>query len=154
MRTALDELGRPVFGLTGPLAREGVMNGHGGKPCNQVTMLYRSGEARTEVTTSRHPLGGTDRLVHDVLFRSIPDPVRLPLTITVTERLVMIPVSDVQTQFRVLEATDGTWVAAGGFEKPSRADGDWHADRRAGARRGRTQLLIAKAQVARSSGRG
>jgi ribosomal protein S18 acetylase RimI-like enzyme len=117
MRRAADEFGRPIFGLAGPLAEEGVLNGHGGVPCEQVTLLYRSGGARIEVTTGRKPLGGTDRMVTDLLFRSSSSPPSLPWTLTLSERLVTIPVAGTTTQFRVMESSTGQWLAAGGLGK-------------------------------------
>ena len=117
MRTAAEEFGVPVFGLRRPNATEGVVNGHGGKPCTQITLLYRTPDWRLEVTTAATPLGGTDSLVRNVLVRAIPQKVHLPWSVTLDERLVMIPVDDTPTQFRVVEASTGDWMAAGGMKK-------------------------------------
>lgn len=112
---ALDELGPPIFGLAGPLAATGVVNGLSGRPCQEITVLYRPPGGRIEVTTSRRPLGGTDHLVLALLQASVPlGDVRLPFTITVDDRLVMLPVTKLRTQFRVLESTTGHWAAVGG----------------------------------------
>lgn len=40
--------------------------------------------------------------------------VRLPFTITVEERLVMLPITKLRTEFRVLESSTGHWEAVGG----------------------------------------
>lgn len=117
MRTAADELGPPVFGLLGPHGAEGVLNGHGGRPCSQMTLLYRTSDGRVEVTTGTTPLGGTDSLVRSVIMHSIPQKVRLPWSVSLDERLVMLPVDDTPTQFRVVTANTGDWAAAGGMKK-------------------------------------
>ena len=115
VRRALDEIGPPVFGLVGPLASSGVVNGTAGRPCDEITVLYRPPGGRIEVTTSRRPLGGTDHLVLALLQASVPlGNVALPFTLTVDERLVMLPVTKLRTQFRVLESTTGHWEAVGG----------------------------------------
>ena len=50
-------------------------------------------------------------------MRSIPQKVHLPWSVSLDERLVMIPVDDTLTQFRVVEADTGDWVAVGGMKK-------------------------------------
>lgn len=117
MRTAAEEFGAPVFGLRGPDAASGVVNGHGGKPCTQMTLLYRTPDWRVEVTTAAAPLGGIDNLVRNVLMRAIPQKVHLPWSVSLDERLAMIPVDDIPTQFRIVEANTGDWMAAGGMKK-------------------------------------
>lgn len=111
MRTAAEEFGLPVFGLRGPNAADGVVNGHGGKPCTRMTLLYQTPDWRVEVTTAAAPLGGTNNLVRNVLLRATPQKVRLPWSVRLDERLVMIPVDDTPTQFRVVEASTGDWIA-------------------------------------------
>ncbi|HSH61699.1 MAG TPA: hypothetical protein VK988_19035 [Acidimicrobiales bacterium] len=114
MQAAAEEFGSPIFGLLGPHAREGVFNGWGGRPCIQVTLLYRPAAGRIEVTTGAKPLGGTWNLVHNLLARSIPDDVRLPWGVSIDERLVMLPVGGTLTEFQVVVASTGDWMAAGG----------------------------------------
>lgn len=117
MRTAAEELGSPVFGLLGPHAGAGVVNGYGGRPCSQMTLLYRTADGRVEVTTGTKPLGGTDSLVRHVIMRSLPQKVRLPWSVCLDERLVMLPVEHTPTQFRVVTASTGDWLATGGMKK-------------------------------------
>lgn len=117
MRGAAEEFGVPVFGLLGPDAGAGVLNGTGGRPCSQVTLLYRTIAGRVEVTTGTRPLGGTNNLVRDVLMRAIPQKIRFPWSVSVDERLVVVSVEDTLTQFRVVTASTGDWVAAGGMKK-------------------------------------
>ena len=117
MRTAAEEFGPPVFGLLGPQASEGVLTAHGGRPCSQMMLLYQTADGRVEVTTGTRPLGGTDSLVRNVLLRSIPQKVRLPWSVGLDERLVMLPVDGTPTQFRVVTASTGDWLAAGGMKK-------------------------------------
>lgn len=114
MQAAAEEFGSPVFGLSGPHATEGVFNGHGGQPCTQVTLLYRLAAGRIEVTTGARPLGGTWNLVHNLLARAVPDEVRLPWSVSIDERMVMLPVGATPTKFRVIEASTGDSMAAGG----------------------------------------
>jgi len=117
MRTAAEEFGTPVFGLLGRHAGEGVLSGHVGRPCTQITLLYRTADGRVELTTGTKPLGGTYSLVRNVIMRSIPQKVHLPWSVGLDERLVMLPVDDTPTQFRVVTASTGDWLAAGGMKK-------------------------------------
>lgn len=112
---AAGELGPPIFGLTGPLARAGVLNGHGGRPCDQVTLLYRPTGMRIEVTTSTRPLLGIQPQATMVLSRAQMDEPTFPFTITLSERTVMIPISGTPTAFRAVESSTGHWQAAGDF---------------------------------------
>ena len=117
MRQAVEEFGQPVFGLWGDHAGAGVLSGHGGRPCNRVDLRYAVEDAVITVTTGSRPLGGTENLVRELLLRSVHHKTHLPWTVTIDERLVMLPVDGTQTQFRVVEATTGDWMAAGGLEK-------------------------------------
>ena len=56
-------------------------------------------------------------LVHLVLEAATRPKVTLPFSVTVTERLLMTRIGDGRAQFRVVEATTGHWVAAGGWKK-------------------------------------
>jgi hypothetical protein len=116
-RRAVEELGPPLFGLAEAAAGEGGIGGYGGAPCDQVTLRYETSAGPIEVTTARRPLGGTSNLVRQLLARSVPSKPRLPWTVTLDERLVMLPVLDIRTQFRVMHSSTGHWMAAGGFKK-------------------------------------
>lgn len=117
MRAAAEEFGVPVFGLLGPKDAHGVVNGFGGRPCNQMTLQYRTPYWQVEVTTATRPLGGTGNLVRRLIMSAIPEKLHLPWGVSLHERLVMIHVDDTPTQFRVVEADTGHWVAAGGMKK-------------------------------------
>ena len=118
VREVAERLGSPIFGLAGPTADAGVLSGHGSVAARNlyITLRYGEPERHVEITTGSKPLGGTERLVRDVIFRATWG-VRLPFDLSVDERLVMVPVLEVPTQFRVVQASVGHWSAAGGYKK-------------------------------------
>lgn len=113
---AVAEFGQPLYGLDGGDVT-GTMRGHSGKPTTWVILGFRTPEGQIEVTTSRHPLGGTGNLVDSLLRAEVREKIKFPWSMTIEERLVMLPVGRGRSQFRVLESSHGTWAAAGGFEK-------------------------------------
>ncbi len=59
-------------------------------------------------------------MVRDVIDRATRG-VRLPFELAVEERLAMLPVLDVSTQFRVVQTSVGHWAAAGGYKNGTSA---------------------------------
>jgi len=117
-RSKVDEFGSPILGLAGPLAAEGELGATlGGAPCTGVVLRYGGGTSQIEVTTGRHPLGGTWILLRRILEMAASPDAGLPFSVSVSERLLMLPVVDRSTQFRVVEATSGHWIAVGGWMK-------------------------------------
>ena len=118
IRSQVDEFGAPVFGLAGPRAADGELGATlGGAPNLGVVLRYGSGPSQVEVTTGRHPLGGTWILLRRILELAASPEATLPFAVSVTERLLMLPVADGRSQFRVVEATSGHWIAVGGWKK-------------------------------------
>lgn len=116
-REVAESIGDPVFGLAGPLARQGVLFHSRGGDGRLLGLRYDNGNSRSvQVTTGTSPQGGTTILVREVITSATHD-LRPPFTISVSERLVMVPVLAVPTQFRVIETSNGHWLAAGGFKK-------------------------------------
>jgi len=116
LRENVERLGEPVFGLAGPLAASGQVSSWAcwGRP--HITLRFGPPDALVEVATGTLSLGGTDVLVSELLLRSARS-VALPFSISVAERLVMLPVLGIRTQVRVLEASTGHWIAATGSSK-------------------------------------
>ena len=118
LRQQVAEFGAPVFGLGGPLASEGKLGATlGGLPNSGVMLRYLRGSSQIEVTTGRHPLGGTSMLLRRALEMAATTDATLPFSVSVSERLVMLAVGGGRSQFRVVEATTGHWVAVGGWKK-------------------------------------
>jgi len=119
-RQQVGEFGMPILGLTGPEAEEGELGGTlGGSPNCGVVLRYLRGGTRIEVTTGRYALGGTQNLLRRTLEMATTtrEEAVLPFSVSVTERLLMLPVVDQSAQFRVVEATSGHWIAVGGWKK-------------------------------------
>ena len=116
MQQAVEQLGPPIYGLAD--AGRGVLRGHGGMPCHEVTVEFRLGDERwVHVTTASQPQGGARRLVMRLLMRSIPESPDFPWTLTIGERMAYPTVESTRTQFRLMELSTGEWIAAGGFKK-------------------------------------
>lgn len=112
MRAAVRELGPPLYGLDGPLAREGVLAGHGGRPCTQVTARYRTDEYEIEVTTSQPDQSHMRSSLMDLVVRAAPwGAVEFPWTLTVDESEVTLTVDGEPTAFRRLSTSTGQWLA-------------------------------------------
>lgn len=112
MHAAAREMGPPIYGLAGPLARDGVLCGHGGRPCAQVTVRYRADTYEIEVTTSTAARSRLHGLLLDLVVRAVPwEPVQFPWTLTVEERTVTLEVSGQPTTFQCLSTSPGRWVA-------------------------------------------
>jgi hypothetical protein len=117
-RQQVSEFGLPVLGLAGPFAEEGELGGTlGGSPNSGVMLRYQRDGTQIEVTTARRPLGGTVELLRRVLQMSVSLKATLPFSVSVSERLLMLPVVDGRSQFRVVGATSGHWIAVGGWKK-------------------------------------
>lgn len=115
MKAGLARFGAPVYGLPAALGHQGTLSMYGRY---QVSVTYRlAGVDSLEVTTGRRPLGGTRNLVMQLFTRSAPQKPELPWQLSLTERNVWIPVEGTRTQFHVIEASTGDWIAAGGFLK-------------------------------------
>lgn len=115
MRTGIGEFGQPVYGLPPEGWPAGTVSQYGPQ---QVAVLYQlSPTDRVEVTTGRRSLGGTHRLMTELMMRVLPMKPRLPWQLSLSERDVFIPVQDTRTQFHLVEASTGDWIAAGGFRK-------------------------------------
>ena len=114
---ALHELGDPIYALGGSWLASAELGGFGGQPGDRVTLRHRDGTRQIEVTTARRPLGGTRHLLHQLFVAVAHADLALPLDLRVDERHVMLPVGDGRQQFRVIEASTGYWVSAGGYEK-------------------------------------
>ena len=100
IRSQANEFGIPVFGLAGPLATEGELGGMlGGVPNSGIVLRYGSGASQIEVTTGRHPLGGTWILLRRILEMAASPHATLPFSVSVTERLLMLPVGEGHSQF-------------------------------------------------------
>ena len=118
IRGQLQEFGNPIIGLAGALAADGKLSATlGGVRNSGVTLAYVVGDDRIDVTTGRYGLGGTGNLVQLVLEAAVRPRVYLPFTVSVDERLIIVTVSDGRAQFRVVQASTGHWVAAGGWKK-------------------------------------
>lgn len=117
-RAAAEGLGSPIYGLAGPAAERGILSmwASTGSQNRLVRLRFGSNDRYVDVTTATGPLGGTERLVREVIYEATRG-AHLPFSLTVEERLVMVPVMDVQTQFRVVQTSIGHWSAAGGFKK-------------------------------------
>lgn len=117
MRASIAKLGPPVYGVAGPLATTGVVYLHGGwLGADVLGIRFGPPDREVLVTNARQPQGGTDKLVQEVL-QPAGRALAMPFTVSVEERLVMIPVDGTRTQFRVVSASTGHWVAAGGLRK-------------------------------------
>jgi len=114
---AVEELGSPIFALADPPANGTTIMAFGGKPCSQVTVRCAVAEGYIDVTTGRRPLGGTTNLVRSLLMSAVPAKPHLPWDVSLDERLTMLMVDDVRTQFRTVQASTGHWLAAGGRKK-------------------------------------
>ena len=115
MKAGIEEFGQPVYGLAGT-SPDGTVSQYGPR---QVTVRYELGRGEIlEVTTGRHSLGGTRGLMMDLIARVVPLKPRLPWHLSLSERNVFVPVSGTRTQFHLVEASTGDWVAAGGFRTP------------------------------------
>jgi len=121
MKAGIEEFGQPIYGLApaGIPANEraaGVVSQYGG---DRVAVLYQlSPVDRLEVATGRHHrLGGTRNLMTQLTTRVIPMKPRLPWQLSLSERDVSLPVDGTPTQFHLVEASTGDWMAAGGFRR-------------------------------------
>jgi hypothetical protein len=113
----VEEFGHPIYGLSGPAARDGRIGSHGGLPCDSVGLTYELEGGRVTVTTSRRPMGGSRQLLTTLLLACTPEKVVFPLEFMFTERNVRIPIAGTVTQFRVVACSTGHWAAAGGLKK-------------------------------------
>lgn len=118
-REHVQRVGDPVIGLAGPLATEGKLGGPptAAVPSRSITLSYVFGGRRIDVMTAKSQLGGTVTLVHIVIEAAVRPKISLPFSLTVDERLIMLSIGDGRAQFRVVEASTGHWVAAGGWKK-------------------------------------
>lgn len=115
MRAGIREFGEPVYGLAGDGIPGGTVSRYGGR---MVSVLYQLGRVdRLEVTTGRHRLGGNRGLMTELIMRVVPLKPRLPWEISLSERNVFALVQGTRTQFHLVEASTGDWIAAGGFRK-------------------------------------
>ena len=115
MRAALEKFGEPVYGLSPAERVTGTLSQYGGR---QVSVLYQLGQSdRVEVTTSRYSVGGTAGLMMQLITRMIPTKPQLPWQVSFSDRNVFVPVAGTRTQFHLVEASTGDWIAAGGFRK-------------------------------------
>lgn len=115
MRAAVTSFGWPVYGLAEPPAGPGVLSMYGR---HDIAVAYPLGETDSlEVTTGRRPLGGTHGLMLRLIPRAVPRKPEFPWSLSINERNVWIPVEETRTQFHLMEASSGHWIAAGGFLK-------------------------------------
>lgn len=112
MKAGIEEFGQPVYGLAGR-SLGGTVSQYGPR---QVAVRYELSRAEIlEVTTGRHPLGGTLGLMTRLIARVVPAKPRLPWELSLSERNVFVLVQGTRTQFHLVEASTGDWIAAGGF---------------------------------------
>lgn len=120
MRAAVEEFGQPVYGLSpeapaGEGCPGGTVSRYGGR---QVSVRYQLTRADwVEVTTSSYPLGGTRGLMTALMTRIVPMKPVLPWALSLSERNVHVQVDGTRTQFHLVEASTGDWIAAGGFRR-------------------------------------
>lgn len=115
MRASVTKFGWPIYGLAEPPDGASVLSMYGRY---DVAVTYRVSEADSlEVTTGRRPLGGTQGLMLRVIPRAVPRRPEFPWRLSIDERNVWIPVEGTRTQFHLIEASTGHWMAAGGFLK-------------------------------------
>ena len=114
MRTTIEEFGPPIYGLAGVGVPSGTVCQYGSR---LISVRYQfDAVTRVEVTTARYPLGGTRDLMVELTKAAIPTKPPLPWNLSVSERNVFVNVSGTRTQFHVVEASTGEWIAAGGFD--------------------------------------
>lgn len=76
-----------------------------------------SGWLALDLTAAQVDWAEVAELLERVLAAAARSGVSLPFSVSVTERLVMLPVLDRRAQFRVIEASSGHWLAVGGWKK-------------------------------------
>lgn len=114
-RACATRLGDPVLGLAG--SGDGWLCTHTAPPMwPYLTLQYGEHERFIQVSTGRHSFGGTQTLVEEVL-RSAAQGAGLPLHLAVEERLIMLRVLGKRMQFRVIESSNGHWIAVGGYRR-------------------------------------
>ena len=114
MRATIEEFGPPVYGLS-PEGPAGTVSRYGDR---KVAVNYKLSPSEwVEVTTSAIRLGGTSGLMTQLVTRMIPMKPRLPWELSLSERNVFVQVAGTRTQFHLVEASTGDWIAAGGFRK-------------------------------------
>ena len=111
----MEKFGQPVYGLSPAERLTGTLSQYGAR---QVSILYQLSQPdRVEVTTSRYSVGGTAGLMMQLITRMIPTKPQLPWQVSFSDRNVFVPISGTRTQFHLVEASTGDWIAAGGFRK-------------------------------------
>lgn len=112
MRAGVEAFGDPVYGLAGV---GGTVSQYGDR---LLGVLYQLGPAdRLEVTNGRYPLGGTRGLMVQLTAIVIPAKPHLPWELSFRQRNAFVTFDGTRTQFHVVQASTGDWIAAGGFDK-------------------------------------
>ena len=115
MSAAIEEFGHPVYGLAGEDLPVGTVSQYGDR---SVSVRYELSRVdHVEVRTSRRRLGGTRGLMLQLATIAIPLKPRLPWELSLRERNAFVSVDGTSTQFHVVEASTGQWMAAGGFRR-------------------------------------
>lgn len=116
-RDLILKMGPPLFVPSRPFGEDWRIGGWhrsseaSGAIAASVNAHDRSGGRSIDIETSV-TFGDTDQVsVANVLMNAVPREVELPLTLTATERSVLIPVSSSLAEFRLVEAGGRLWIA-------------------------------------------